>query len=237
MKEELAVLYGLQAMDITLSGISARLAAMDGAKAYRRQYGVAKAAYEAAAKDLQVIETELIDSELKLKTIDDKRGGHEKRLYSGAIASPKELAAVEKEIQALKAQQGELDVRVLELYETVEKSKANTDAFKEAMDEAERIARAAMKKEAAEKGKLEAESAALTPKRNAIAAKITDRRLLSRYEAARKRTGSTGVAKVVEGRCEGCHVSITAFIMRNLYSTDELQMCENCGRLLMLELG
>ncbi len=236
MREQLAVLYRLQAIDITVSGIRARLDAMDGAKALRRKYGAAKAACETLQEELLANETNLKDLELKLSTIDDKRGGHEKRLYSGAIVNPKELAAIEKEIGILKAQQGELDVRVLELYDTVEKLNAGVDAANEAMLEAEKTARAAMKKEAAEKTKLEAELNELMPRREKLAKQITDRVLMSRYDSARKRTGSTGIAKVVDGMCEGCHVSMTGFIMRNLYTDGELQTCENCSRVLMLEL-
>ena len=236
MREQLAVLYRLQAIDITVSGIRARLDAMDGAKALRRKYGAAKAACETLQKELLANETNLKDLELKLSTIDDKRGGHEKRLYSGAIVNPKELAAIEKEIKMLKAQQGELDVQVLELYDTVEKLNAGVDAANEAMLEAEKTARAAMKKEAAEKIKLEAELNELMPRREKLAKQITDRVLMSRYDSARKRTGSTGIAKVVDGMCEGCHVSMTGFIMRNLYTDGELQTCENCSRVLMLEL-
>lgn len=236
MREQLAVLYGLQTIDITVSGIRARLDAMDGAKALRRKYGVAKVACEALQKEMLANETNLKNLELKLKTIDDKRGGHEKRLYSGAIVNPKELAAIEKEIKMLKAQQGELDVQVLELYETVEKLKAGVDAATEALLEAEKTARAAMKKETAEKTKLEAELNELMPQREELAKQITNPVLMSRYDSARKRTGSTGIAKVIDGMCEGCHVSITGFIMRNLYTNGELQMCENCSRILMLDL-
>jgi len=236
MREQLAVLYRLQAMDITVSGIRGKLDAMDGAKSLRRKYGAAKAACEALQKELLANETNLKDLELKLKTIDDKRGGHEKRLYSGVIVNPKELAAIEKEIGILKAQQGELDVRVLELYDTVEKLNAGVDAGKEALLEAEKTARTAIKKEAAETTKLEAELNELMPRREKLAKQITDRVLLSRYDSARKRTGSTGIAKVVDGMCEGCHVSMTGFIMRNLYTDGELQTCENCSRVLMLEL-
>lgn len=236
MKEQLTALYALQEIDIKIARVNALLATLTGAKEQRKKYAVAKAALEAAEKTLTGYEVELKDSELKLKSIDEKRSGYEKRLYGGNISNPKELAAVEKEIAALKAQQGELDPRVLELYDLVEQSKGKADSAKQALEEAEKIARAAIKKEAAEKAHLEAELTRFNEERAEAAAKVTDRALLSRYDSVRQKTGAGGIAKVVDGRCEGCHVAITAYIMRSLYTTDETQKCENCGRILLLEV-
>lgn len=236
MKEQVAVLYDLQGIDMQISEAQARLEAMDGAKAYRRRYSQAKATYEAAGRALQNVTGELKDSELKLKTMDEKRTAYEKRLYNGSISNPKELSAVEREIEVLKEQQSELDGVVLGLYDAVEAAKQRSDEARTALETSEAQARAAIKKEAAEKVSLESRVSELTAKRNEMAAGVTDKALMSRYNAVRKRTNGTAVAKVHEGKCEGCHVGVTAYIMRNLYSSDDVQTCENCGRILMLDV-
>jgi len=233
MREQLLALYELQEIDVQVSQVNAKLAALDGAKDLRRKYSAAKAALEAADKELTSIETELKDSELRLKTIDEKRNMFEKRLYGGAITNPKELGAIEKEIKMLKGQQSELDGRTLELMDSVEASRTRDEENRKTLAEIEGLARKAIAHEASLKKKLDAELAELTAKREAEAAKATDKRLMARYETVRKRIGGTGIAKVANHQCGGCHVSVTSFTTRKLFEDKEIIECENCGRILV----
>lgn len=235
MKDQLLALYELQAIDIKLAQLNSRLAALGGAKDLRRQYAAAKTVLDAAEKSLSGNETELLDLELKLKSIDEKRVNFEKRLYSGSISSPKELSATEKEIQMLKDQQGKLDSRTLELYDIVERARAEAQEARAKVADIEKQYRQAMAAEAVEKTQIEAELAELASQRDAAAAKVADKALLSRYEVVRKRSGGTAIAKVVEGRCEACRVSITSFTTRKLFEAKEIISCENCGHILVLD--
>jgi uncharacterized protein len=235
MSEQLIALYELQNLDLKITKLNTRLAALDGAKDLKRKYFAAKATLESAEKTLKEHEAELKDSELKLKSIDEKRGNCEKRMYGGKIANPKELSALEKKIAGLKEQQGKLHPRVLELYELVDGARAKVESIRTVLQAAEAEARQALKQEAVEKAAIEAELAELNAKRAAEAAKFADRALLSKYDALRKRTGSSGIAKLIEGKCEGCHVGITSYTIHKLYTTDEIQACENCGRILMVD--
>ena len=237
MKEQLLALYELQSIDVKISQINTRLAAMDGAKALRIKYSAAKSAFVKAEKELSDLEIELKDSELKLKSIDEKRNSFEKRLYGGSINNPKELAAVEKEIAMLKGQQGNLDGRTLELYDLVEAARSKAKSAGDLTSEVEKEARIAIAKEIREKKNLEAELADLTSKRADSASQIVDRSLMTRYEAIRKKNGTTSVAKVIEGKCEGCHVTVTIFTIRELMKNKEFHMCESCGRILLLDMS
>ncbi|MCE5198594.1 MAG: hypothetical protein ABFD54_16525 [Armatimonadota bacterium] len=234
MNDQLHPLLDLQKVDVQITRINNQLAALDGAKELKSKYIAARSAAEKADKNLKALESELKDNELKLKTIDEKRSGFEKRLYGGAITNPKELSATEKEIEILKAQQGELDGRTLELYELVESARASVTSTHSTLEAIEKQARIALKKESAEKTRLEAELEQLTAQRNEAVVKVTDKSLLSRYDAIRKRNGGVGLALVLDGKCGGCHVSVTNYTIRNLYTIDETQFCENCGRILMV---
>lgn len=236
MRQQLAALYELQTYDVQIARLNAQITALDGAKALRVKYSAAKKAFQALEKELTAYEIELKDNELKLKSVDEKRGTFEKRLYGGSVSNPKELGAIEKEIKMLKEQQGKLDPRVLELYDLVEAAKAKVQAAQETMAEAEKQARVAISKENKDKAKYEAELAELSVKREAAAELVTDKSIMSRYESLKKRNGSTGVAKIVENKCEGCHVAITIYTVRELIKDNELQNCENCGRMLLLEM-
>lgn len=236
MKEQLKALYELQKIDLELAQANAALAALDGAMALRQKRELAAKQSEAAHQALVNAEIELKDSELNLKSIDEKRAATEKKLYGGGIMSVKEATSLEHEVEHLKNQQGQLDERVLELYDTVESLRAKSKAAKAVVDDLDRRIGEALEKEAAERKRLEAAIARLEPRRAEAAAGITDKQLLSRYEAIRKRTGSSGMARIVDHKCEGCHVAVTSFTARNLFEDKGIEYCENCGRILMLEV-
>lgn len=232
MKDQLNALYELQKLDVEIARASMGLEALTGALALRKQHAAAKKERDAAEKVAADSEIELMDSELKLKSIDEKRTATEKRLYGGTVSNPKELSSLEKEIEHLKNQQGQLDGRVLELYEQVETLRETAKSVNAIFEEIEKQARAALGKEATERKRLEAELARLEPERADMAAKITDKHLLSRYDAIRKKSGGTGMAKIVDHRCEGCHVAVTNFTIRNIFEDKGIEYCENCGRIL-----
>lgn len=235
MKEQLNALYELQELDVRIDTARAGLAALDGALTLRKQYAAAKKAFEAADTALTNAEIELKDSELKLKSIEEKRASTEKKLYGGSVTNPKELSSLEKEIEHLKNQQGQLDVRVLELLEGVESLRGKAKSAKELKDKLEQQARAALAKEAADRKRFEAEVAELEPERAQAATLVTDKQLLSRYDAIRKKTGNTGVAKIIEHKCDGCHVAVTSYTIRSIFEDKGIEYCENCGRILMLD--
>lgn len=236
MKEQLKALFELQKLDVEISQANAGLAALNGALALRQKHAAAKKQFETAHKALVESEIELKDNELKLQSVDNKRSATEKKVYGGTVSSLKEIASLEKEIEHLKTQQGQLDERVLALYEVVEALREKSNAAKVVVDELEAKARAAINKEGIERKRLEAELARLEPEREKAVEKVTDKHLLSRYEAIRKKSGSTAVAKISEHKCDGCHVAVTTFTIRNIFEEKDIEYCENCGRILMLDL-
>jgi predicted nucleic acid-binding Zn-ribbon protein len=235
MKEQLLALYELQGLDLEISQARNKLAAISGAKELKLKLAAGKSKLETAEKTLQALETELKDSELQLKTIEEKRAGYEKRLYNGAIVNPKELSAIEKEIQMLKEQQSKLDSHALELYDKVETARNKVQSLRKIVAEIERRIEGALSKESSDKADLESKLADLQSKREEAALKITNKSLMARYDAVRKKTGTTGISKVIDGKCEGCRISIAAFMMRKLSDYDEIVTCESCGRILFID--
>ncbi len=236
MRDQLRALYELQAVDMKITSATSKIASLTGSKELRAKYSAAKLALDKADKALAAYEAEVRDCELQLKSIEEKRNNFQKRLYSGAITNPKELSSTEKEIEMLKAKQGELDERTLELYDLVEKAKEKVETSKNITQTVETQARKAIKFENTEKARLEEELVELNKLREAEMSNITDKQLLSKYEAIRKHSGSTGMARVVDGRCEGCHVAITSYTITNLIKDSQVEMCENCGRILLLDV-
>ena len=232
MKEQLAALYELQGLDVKIARADAKLASMGGGRELKAKLAAGGSQLEATEKPLHALETELKDCELQLKSIDEKRIGYEKRLSSSS--SPKEAAAFEKEVKILKEQQGKLDSRTLELYDQVEAARNKAQSLRKIIGEIEKQLEQTVAQEAADKAGLESELAELTALREAAVAKVTNKQLMARYDAVRRKTGSTGIARVIDGKCEGCRVSLTTFMVRKLYDPKEMLNCESCGRILFI---
>lgn len=235
MKEQLSALYELQGFDVRIAGINAALGKLDGARLLKARLASVEKTLHETQSALHEVESELKDNELKLKSIDEKRGSYEKRLYGKGSQNTRELSAMEREVELLKAQQDQLDGRVLELYDQVEAARGRVSDARKRFEELQSQIDRALAEEAEERKRLEAELADVRRERDEAASKVTDRALMSRYESLVARTGATGVAKVVGGRCEGCRVSVTSFTLRKLFEDRDIERCENCGRILLMD--
>ncbi len=234
MKQQLMALFELQKLDLEITRLNAALTALDGALELRKKHAAAKKHSDKTHQTLTDTELQLKNYELELKTIDAKRASSEKKLYSGAIMSAKEVSSLEHEIDHLKNQQDELDGKTLELYDTVETLREQSKAAAAGVQELEQQVKDGIAKEAVERKRLEAEIEAMTPKREELASKVTDRQLLSRYESIRKRTSNTGMARIIDHKCNGCKIGVSSFIVRNAYDGKTIDYCENCGRILIM---
>jgi predicted nucleic acid-binding Zn-ribbon protein len=63
-----------------------------------------------------------------------------------------------------------------------------------------------------------------------------DAALLARYEAAANHAGGVGAARLVDGRCGRCRVTVPAAVADHLVrgaDPDAIAVCDECGRLLV----
>ena len=65
-------------------------------------------------------------------------------------------------------------------------------------------------------------------------AKSVEPALLERYQTV-KRGVSAPVARVIDNRCTGCNMELSAVLLRNLKENAGIIECENCGRILVAE--
>jgi len=235
MQEQLSALYELQAMDLRIAQIEAALAAPSGARETRAKLAETKAQLEVAEKTLSQQEGELKDSELELKSIEEKRSNYEKRLYDGSVTNRKELGAMEKEVAILKEQQAKLDTRTLALYDQVQTARTQVETLSKQAEELTTQGRRMISQESAARTQLETELAELRSRREESAPRVTDKTLLARYSAVRRKAGGMGIARVIDGKCEACRISLMPFMLRELAHPKEMRTCESCGRILFVD--
>jgi len=158
----------------------------------------------------------------------------ERRMYSGEISSPKELQAMQADVEQLRKHQGTIEDREFELMEVREP----LDAAVADLDQKRAALGADLERYAAALGAAEAEiiteMQAERAMRDELAAGI-DAALVQEYERCRTLAKGAGVARLVGTTCQGCHLSIPAIEAEQIKRTggQPLAHCDNCGAILV----
>jgi predicted nucleic acid-binding Zn-ribbon protein len=156
------------------------------------------------------------------------------QLYGGAITSPKELEALQHELDGLHARQRDLEDLVIEQMELAEPIDEELVALG-ARAEASELERTAAQAELdAGLAALDAELADVSATRTRLAKEIPGE-LLSGYEDIRSRSGGVGAARLSGSRCEGCHLAIPSADLDAIRHApaDAMVTCPECGRILV----
>ncbi len=155
------------------------------------------------------------------------------KLNSGH-GTPKDLQALQAELEVLAKRQGALEDIELDAMERLEEAQARVNA---AATQAAAIHAQVEELEAqrdAEWAQIDAELVELAAARD-LAAQGVDPALLALYEKIRAGSGGVGAARLVAGQCQGCHITINAVECARIDSAadDEVIRCEDCGRILV----
>jgi len=166
--------------------------------------------------------------------VKEHAAGVEAKLYSGEIASPRELQALQADLGQLRRQQRGIEDRELEGMEVRETVEAELTALDkelaEARSEADRLGRALMEEEAVIDAELADEAAA----RAGLASGLDDK-LLALYERCRVRGNGIGAARLEGNVCQGCRLTIPATEVDQIRKAEPgtIAHCDNCGAILV----
>lgn len=232
MKEKLAALYALQQLDSALAALQKQYAALDKGATEQAAFETAQAAHQQAETALHTVSGSLRDAELEQKTVEAKRADFEKKLYGGSIRVPKELQAMQEEIEMLGRQRGRLDEQILMFMDDLETRRKEEAEAKQALKAAKSAfqEKRANYKQAAET--LVAEARKRSAER-AAAAKQIEPALLKRYESLRAATNGVAISPIIEGNaCGGCRMALPSMLVVRVHEGTGMETCQNCGRLL-----
>lgn len=153
---------------------------------------------------------------------------------SSSTANARELTALQGELTHVRGLLAENEDRELELLMQVEPLDERVASIKATAQPG--VARRAELVDtiAQLRATLDDELVALRESRTTKAAPLPAS-LLSRYEAALKRSGTSGAAQVVDGRCDGCRIALSPLDFDRFKSLapDAFMDCPECGRLLL----
>jgi uncharacterized protein len=193
---------------------------------------------EARVQHVQAERDAIASSEKRLEDeialVADRAKAADQRLYSGTVNVPRELTALQDDIESLQRRQRQLEDQELELMEQAEPLDA---ALAELATVRAEIDRDAVKLSAAVaevEAEVDAELADIAAKR-ASATDAIPPELLAEYERLRGALGGIGVARLNGNRCEGCHLALSAVDVDRIRHEpdDALVHCTECSRLLV----
>jgi uncharacterized protein len=187
---------------------------------------------EIATKQFEEAEREQSRLEGEISLIDEKIGREEQRMFSGGVSNPKELSALQAEVESLKRKKGGIEDRLLEILVQKDQVFATLESIRD-----EHGATEARSKELSERvGRLtediDADLGVHRERREKIAPDIPVD-LLTLYDKIREQRAGVGAAALVGGTCEGCHTQLPAKEVERLRAEGGLQRCDNCRRILV----
>jgi predicted nucleic acid-binding Zn-ribbon protein len=227
----------VQQHDTTLDQLRHRRQALPArAELAAREADIARVRTEAAAlrnaRDDALAEEKRLDDEAR--SVDARAKEMEQRLYSGSVTSPRELQAMQADVEMLRNQRegiedGELEF--MERREDLDRRLAGADAsLAELEAEAERLRGVIAEAER----EIDAEIAQEEAARNREAGTMPST-LVSDYERRRTQNRGAGAARLVGDTCQGCHLSIPSTEVERIRRAPDgsVAYCENCGCILV----
>ena len=232
--ETLAALYAVQQKDTLIQRAKKSQADLDNGAAASAAAEAANTLSHQKRNELHKLAGDLKDSELKSETVETKRKSYQQKLYQGSITNARELANIEKEVEALGRQQSDLDGRILALMEEVEQAQAASAVAEAQAHTAEGHRTEVLAAYRSRYDALTLELATLTQERQDAAALVEDKAALKRYDDIRARAAGVGIAKIEGDTCGGCHMKLPSTAIKTVKEASQIQTCENCGRLLLV---
>jgi predicted nucleic acid-binding Zn-ribbon protein len=230
LREKLKALEQLQQIDVELHELRTRLGELPGRRAAvearvleaRRAYDDERARMEGNERERRQLDTLLGMERDKVKKWEGRLGD---------IKTPREYAALSREIDIAKKTNDSQHEQIKELVAQGVEIRKALEAREEALAEREEAAQADAG--ALEKDRAEAEERARTlESQRAAASKQVDPALLAKYENIKKRRAGIAIAQVVGSTCRGCHRNIPPQLAITLQRANSIETCPSCHRII-----
>jgi uncharacterized protein len=229
-----ATLYQLQQIDLELERLVSEQQSLKRTLEGDSALAKARAEDRIAQQQLQAGLQAQKEAEWALEELDQRLKLLEQRLYSGTITNSKELNAVQQETQHLRAQQSRQEEMTLEVMDATETLRAMARQKSEALQRAEEVW-SRFNASSVERGEqLESKRQEVQARRDQFARGI-DARLLTRYETLKRSKQGRAVSRVEQNSCQWCRVLLTASELQRARTSQDLQLCSNCGRILYFD--
>ncbi|MCJ7752657.1 MAG: hypothetical protein MUQ65_16465, partial [Armatimonadetes bacterium] len=120
MNEALGILCKVQETDTEIARRQQALDALDAGTQLEEEIGGLESELAELREKQAATDQENLDSELELKSLQEKKERFQGELYSGAVSNPRQLSDLNQEVEMLGREIRKIEDRMLELMETME---------------------------------------------------------------------------------------------------------------------
>jgi len=180
---------------------------------------------------LEELKRQQLSAEWEIDDLTSKITTLEEKLYDGSLRNPKELANLQHEIEGLKVRRNQLEDKALEIMDQVELAEASIATIGSELKRLKTEWHQQQQLLASDIEQLKTVLSDLEHRRRLMIAKL-DPQIVNFYQEL-KRQKRTAVAKVDQGMCRGCQISLPTIELQRVRS-DRLVQCSSCGRILFL---
>lgn len=174
-------------------------------------------------------------AERELQVTEQRIAQVNSRLFGGSVSASRELQAMAADVEGLRKRASELEDRALAAMEEREPLDSALTGFDQRSANLVERQKATQDKIVAAEQEVDKELARLVAERPTLAGAVPAE-LLRDYERLRSRLGGVAVARLIAGRCDGCHLSLPAVELDRIrhQAPGKLEYCEQCGRILVI---
>jgi predicted nucleic acid-binding Zn-ribbon protein len=223
-------LYKLQQIDIEIQQKKHRLSEVVQLQRESEELLAAKQRAQTADEALHKWQTRQNDLNLELGSLNAEAQRSDQRLYSGNVKNPKELEDLQHKVQELGRREETLEDEILEamiMVEEAQEEKLTADQSLVSIQESWEKAQRHLQQE---QNELALRLHTLREARDKQLA-LVEKPFLTQYERLAKRKGGVAVAGLVDNRCSGCHLTVSANKVSRA-GQGEIVTCGGCGRIL-----
>ncbi len=224
-------LYQLQEVDLQIEAKEKAVERMTAELGESKALRDARADLADRAKRLEELRAQQRSLDWEIEDVTTKVKASEKDLYSGRIKIPKELTSLQQEVQALKTKRSQSEDKALVM---MEQADGLRDEVSKLGGQLKVVETEWQTQQGTLRTSIESEKkslADLTVKQQSLSREIDASSLLL-YRTLRKQKGAA-VARVEQGICRGCRISLPVNELQNVRS-GALVQCSSCGRILYL---
>ncbi|HJX69574.1 MAG TPA: C4-type zinc ribbon domain-containing protein [Dehalococcoidia bacterium] len=225
-------LYDLQQIDLDLEDETERLSQVESQLSDNKALTQAQAELEGKRNYLAELEKKQKNQEWKVEDLQAKLSPLQKKLYAGSVKNPKELLSLQQQVADLKTQIRSEEDGVLEIMSQVEGLQKEIASKAAVVEELKEEWQKRQEELTAVQAELKVTIDIAEQKRSKLATTIEPIHL-ELYETLRAKKQGQAVAKVEQGRCQGCRITLPMSELQRA-RMGELVQCSSCSRVLCL---
>jgi predicted nucleic acid-binding Zn-ribbon protein len=221
----------LQELDIEIEQEEQTLNQKVGQLGEREALDTVQSRLASEKEQLEELKHQHRSAEAEVDDLLSKIAATEEQLYGGKITNPKELSSLQHEVTMMKDKIDQLENRALEKIDQVEAAENGVTATTAELKKMEEEWYQQQKQLSSDIEQLKASLVDLRQKRQRLSEQI-EPSAVALYEKIRQQK-KQAVAKVEQGICCACRISLSASVLQKARSGQPVQ-CGTCGRILFI---